>query len=251
MATYQERETYIWNKLRQAGYRDIEVAGIMGNLYEEIGFRPENLQQIYEQILHMTDKEYTDAINSGRYSYKQFYSDHAGYGLAQWTYYTRKQAMYQHCFPEIDSLEKQVEYLIKELGWYPHVIKMLHAASTIRQCSDIILHHYEQPGNQSEAVEIRRAGYAQKIYDNQTNKPAPVDGWYVCQCAAYKTQKGAENAAAKIKNAHVYTSHTVGYYAVAIGQYATEAEAKANLNEAKKQRKDAFVTYYKKEALIK
>lgn len=249
--TYEEREKYIWNRLIKAGYREIEAAGIMGNLYEESGLRPDNLQNIYEKILHMTDREYTEAVNSGAYSYQQFYSDHAGYGLVQWTYYSRKQRMYQECWPQIDSLEKQVDYMIKELSWYTVVQVRFQKASTIRECSDIILHYYEQPGDQSIRVEERRAEYGRQIYERQHKpEPVPVNGWFVCQCAAYKTEKGACNAAAKIKDAHVYKSHTPGYFAVGIGQYSSEAEAKANLAIAQKQRKDAFVTYYEKGDLI-
>lgn len=249
--TYEEREKYIWDRLTAAGYREIEAAGIMGNLYEESGLRPDNLQNIFEKILHMTDREYTDAVNSGAYSYQQFYSDHAGYGLVQWTYYARKQRMYQECWPNIDSIEKQVDYMLKELSWYPHVVQMLHNAKTIRECSDAILHYYEQPGDQSVRVEERRAEYGREIFDRQHKpEPAPVTGWYVCQCAAYKTEKGALNAAAKLLDAHVYTSRTPGYFAVALGQYNSEAEAKKHLAEAQKQRKDAFVTYYKKGELI-
>ena len=252
--TYEERRAYIWNELLKAGYREIETAGIMGNLYEESGLRPDNLQNIYEKILGMTDKQYTDAINSGTYSYKQFYNDHAGYGLAQWTYYSRKQRLYQYCYPNIGSLELQTAFLISELKLYPHVIAMLHKCNTIRECSDVILHYYEQPGDQSVKVEIRRAGYGEEIYNAMHNPeptPVPVNGWYVCQCAAYKTEKGALTAAEKLKDAHVYRSHTEGYYAVGLGQYDSEAQAKKNLAEAQKQRKDAFVTFYEKERLIK
>ena len=42
----------------------------------------------------MTDAEYTAAVDSG--SYTNFVRDSAGYGLAQWTYYSRKQALYDY-----------------------------------------------------------------------------------------------------------------------------------------------------------
>lgn len=251
MAVIMKNEKIIWDALLAAGYREIEAAGILGNLYEESGYNPINLQWIYEKILHMTDEEYTEAINSGIYSYKQFYSDHAGYGLVQWTWWSRKQAMYNACFPEIGSLDRQIRYMIKELSGYTHVQTMLRKASTIRECSDIILHYYEQPGDQSPATEERRARYGEEAYSRcHTPEPQPVKGWWTCQCAAYKTEKGACNAAAKIKDAHVYKSHTSGYFAVGIGQYDSEAEAKKHLAEAQKQRKDAFVTYYNKEDFI-
>ena len=39
--------------------------------------------------LKMTDTEYTSAVDDGRY--KNFVKDGAGYGLAQWTFWSRKQ----------------------------------------------------------------------------------------------------------------------------------------------------------------
>ncbi len=39
----------------------------------------------------MTDTTYTAAVDSG--SYTNFVHDSAGYGLAQWTYHSRKQAL--------------------------------------------------------------------------------------------------------------------------------------------------------------
>ena len=113
-------ETYIWKRLKEAGYSDVAAAGIMGNLQHESGLRPNNLQNAYEIKFGMTDEEYTEKVNSGEYSFKQFVYDKAGYGLAQWTYWSRKQAMYNDCFPTIGSLEKQTNYLIKELSWLSH-----------------------------------------------------------------------------------------------------------------------------------
>ena len=45
----------------------------------------------YEKGLGLTDAEYTAAVDSG--SYSNFVRDSSGYGLAQWTYWSRKEAM--------------------------------------------------------------------------------------------------------------------------------------------------------------
>jgi hypothetical protein len=42
----------------------------------------------------MTDAEYTAAVDAG--SYNNFVKDGAGYGLAQWTYWSLKQAMLEY-----------------------------------------------------------------------------------------------------------------------------------------------------------
>ena len=60
-------ETYIWKRLKEAGYSDVAAAGIMGNLQHESGLRPNNLQNAYEIKIGMTDEEYTDEAIPGRH----------------------------------------------------------------------------------------------------------------------------------------------------------------------------------------
>jgi hypothetical protein len=61
----------------------------MGNLFAESCFIPTNLQNTYEKKLGFTDATYTKAVDNGTYS--NFIKDGAGYGIAQWTFWSRKQ----------------------------------------------------------------------------------------------------------------------------------------------------------------
>jgi hypothetical protein len=63
----------------------------MGNLYAESGLKPNNLQNSYEKTLGFTDVTYTEAVDKGIYN--NFIHDKAGYGLAQWTWWSRKEAL--------------------------------------------------------------------------------------------------------------------------------------------------------------
>lgn len=86
----------------------------MGNLYAESGLIPTNLQNSYEKKLKMTDSEYTYAVDSKRY--KNFIKDGAGYGLAQWTFWTRKQNLLQFCQNKgksIGDLNTQLDFYIR------------------------------------------------------------------------------------------------------------------------------------------
>ena len=65
----------------------------MGNLYAESGLKPGNLQNSYEKSLGMNDAQYVAAVDSGAYT--NFVKDSAGFGLAQWTYWSRKQNLLQ------------------------------------------------------------------------------------------------------------------------------------------------------------
>jgi len=60
----------------------------MGNLYYESSLNSKNLQGTYEKKLNMTDESYTKAVDNKTYT--NFIKDSAGYGLAQWTYWSRK-----------------------------------------------------------------------------------------------------------------------------------------------------------------
>ena len=231
-----ENSKYLWDRLIAAGYRPEAAAGILGNIRAESNFRPDNLQNTYEKILGMTDKEYTDAINSEVYSYQQFVSDHAGYGLAQWTFKTRKAELYKHCFPDIGNLEKQCDYLLKEIGWYSALQAILKNGS-VRECSDAVLHLYEAPGDQSEAVELRRYGYAKEIFDKYAEEPAVVYSW---QLNAYKIKENAINYMSTVPGSFVIEKEP-GLYAVCYGAYITEAEAADNKTVARSLSKKAFI----------
>ena len=84
-------ERLIWDKLISAGLTPAGAAGLLGNLQAESGLNPRNLQNSYEKKLGMSDEEYTAAVDSG--AYKDFVTDGAGYGLAQWTNLNRKQLL--------------------------------------------------------------------------------------------------------------------------------------------------------------
>jgi hypothetical protein len=79
----------IWDFFKSKGLNDYGVAGLMGNLFAESGLKPTNLQNTYENKIGYNDAEYTAAVDQGIYT--NFVKDKAGYGLAQWTYWTRKQ----------------------------------------------------------------------------------------------------------------------------------------------------------------
>ena len=90
-----EKERIIWDYFKNKGLTDCGIAGLMGNLYAESGLNSTNLQNVYEKQLGMTDTEYTAAVDNGTYT--NFIKDSAGYGLAQWTYWSRKQALFNFC----------------------------------------------------------------------------------------------------------------------------------------------------------
>lgn len=145
------------------------VAGLMGNLEAESGLRANNLQDSYESKLGFTDESYTSAVDNGTYSEDKFVHDDAGYGLAQWTYYTRKQGLYnlyKTGYSSIGDLSLALEYLWYELQTtYKGVLNVLKNANSVKEASDKVLHDFENPAEQSESVEIYREKLSQSYYD--------------------------------------------------------------------------------------
>lgn len=159
-------EQTIWQYLKGKGLNDYAVAGIMGNLYAESGLRPDNPQNTYEKKLGLSDAQYTAAVDNG--SYTNFVRDSAGYGLAQWTYWTRKQnllARAQVAGVSIANLQMQLNYLWEEITANATIIKELKAADSVRAASNTILLKFERPADQSETAQKKRASYGQTYYD--------------------------------------------------------------------------------------
>ena len=66
----------------------------------------------------------------------------------------------------IGDFTMQLNFLWYELDRnYKSLVKKLKACTSVREASDLMLHTYEAPADQSEAVEIKRAKYSQKYYD--------------------------------------------------------------------------------------
>ena len=165
-------EERIWSYLKGQGLTDAGAAGLMGNLYAESGLRPNNLQNSYEGKLGMADAEYTELVDKG--SYANFGNDRAGYGLAQWTYPTRKAALLAYAKAagkSIGDLEMQLGFLMKELSTsYKSVLSVLKTAISVRAASDAVLLQFERPADQSETAKARRASYGQKYFDKYAKK---------------------------------------------------------------------------------
>ena len=172
-------EELIWDFLYAKIGNAYGVAGLMGNLYAESGLRANNLQNAFEKSLGMTDDQYTAAVDNGTYTKEQFVNDKAGYGLAQWTFWSRKEGLYNYKGGKsIANLDVQLGFLWFELSTsYKGTLQALQNAQSIYQASTAVLTQFERPADQSEAMKQTRAGYGQQFYDKYASgspKPAPA-----------------------------------------------------------------------------
>ena len=195
-------EEKIWNYLRAQGLNDFGAAGLMGNLQAESGLRPNNLQNSFENApaktggVGYTDASYTAAVDNGTYT--GFATDRAGYGLAQWTYPTRKQALLNFIKTmrrSIGDLEAQLGFLITELaGSFPRVLAVLKSAASVREASDCVLLDFERPADQSQGVKDKRAAMGQAFYNKFAKGSAGTMGFTNSSLATVKMVSPNKNS---------------------------------------------------------
>lgn len=156
----------IWDALRGAGLSEAGAAGLMGNLKAESDLDPENVQNSFESKLGYNDQGYTVAVDYGTYT--GFADDGAGYGLAQWTYPTRKAALLAFAKAQgvsVGDLGMQLDFLVKELREdYPALFGQLCSADNVRTAAEGVLTQFERPRDMSESVRNKRAGFAQEFF---------------------------------------------------------------------------------------
>lgn len=233
-----DRAYFVWNYFKSKGLNDYAIAGLMGNLYCESALRPNNLQNSFETKEGWTDKSYTNAVNDG--TYKNFVHDKAGYGLAQWTFWNRKQALLyfaQKKKVSIDDLNMQLQFLWEELGAYEHVMKVLSKANSIKEASNVVLREYERPAvvvNNNKAGITKalnaRTSAGKEFYDkfstNSTASEKKSSGYFV-QYGAFSSKNNAKKRLYNVESRGLEAKIEKfdGYYRVIDGYFATVDEA--------------------------
>lgn len=217
MATSNEKT--IWTNLMSAIGNEYGVAGLMGNLYAESALKPKNLQNSYEKSLGYTDDTYTEAVDNGTYT--NFSGDSAGYGLAQWTYKTRKKNLLDYAQSKgtsIGDLGMQIDFLIKELtGDYKSTMVVLKGATSVKEASDYVLAKFENPKDQSDSVKEKRASYGQKYYDKYTMTVSAETSTETSASSSTKSSTTSNNVVKATSPAASFNKSYAGTYKVTAG----------------------------------
>ena len=165
-------ERTVWLFLADKLGNECGAAGLMGNLKAESGLVSTNLQNSCQNALGCSDRTYTKAVDDGTYT--NFEQDKAGYGLAQWTYWSRKRDLLNYARKTCRSIgdeTMQCEFLLIELEKsFPKVLEVLKTAKSVKEASDIVLTQFERPANMTAANKVRRADIGQRIYDTYATK---------------------------------------------------------------------------------
>ena len=166
-------ESTIWNYLYGKIKNPFGVAALMGNLFAESSLNPICANGVKK--LGLTNTEYTNLSDAGS---NNFANDGIAYGLAQWCYHTRKEALLAYAKQHnksVGDINLQLDYLWEELQKYKTVIKALLEATSIKDASDVVLLKYERPANKSDAVKTKRANYGQSYYNKFASRNETVN----------------------------------------------------------------------------
>lgn len=154
--SYEGNCNYLKEYLKSVGLTDAGIAGLMGNLQAESSIFSNNMENTKEGKFH--DESYTEAIDSGNYSRDRFIDDEIGYGLAQWTYPSRKAALYDYCQSKgtsISDIQSQAEFLVQELQEYSKVWKVLTTSNDLEDCTKTVLYDFEGPESPGSKLQGR------------------------------------------------------------------------------------------------
>lgn len=162
------------------------TAGWMGNLYSESWIIPFRKQGDFSAPDFTASKTYTNNIDTGIISKNTFMHDAVGYGLAQWTYYSRKEGMYNFWNTDeykgagvsIGSFNYNIAWFKKELlsPGYVRIYNHMLTVSDVDSAADYVLTEYEKPADIPATRPYRRA-QARYYYQKYTgSEPGPGPG---------------------------------------------------------------------------
>ena len=224
-ATWDALGTFIPNEYGRAA--------LMGNWYSESKIVP-YVKQGNVAPPWTPSETYTSQVDNGTKSESSFVNDSIGYGYAQWTYYTRKQTLYNMAKSmgmSIGSLEVGIAHAKFELeGGYKSTLDALLNATDVRTASDFVLHHYEGPADQSEAVEQLRASYGEWIYNHFAGS-TPTESTYLTVSPTKASLNDGEEITISV-NASGDWSYTLGNYISVVNVTDNSITLTCNANNA-------------------
>lgn len=167
--TNNSNEEKIFKYLTETmGYNIAAACGVMANIYCESAFIPTNLENSYERKLGFTDVSYTYAVDSG--SYNNFVRDTAGYGLCQWTFWTRKQGLLDFAKSQgksIGDLTMQMGFMHKEITDTATDIYAREIPNTSYGAYKVGYYYcekYERPAQTADEKSVYRGNLAMNSY---------------------------------------------------------------------------------------
>lgn len=137
---------------------DMHIAAIMGNLFVESHYSPLISQKDssdYYQPEYC--EEYSSQVANGQ-------EDGLGWGLAQWTYYSRKKGLYDYAMNKGDisyfgDMDTQLEYLVWELeeGTCKNQFQQFLTKTDYEEATKYFMEYIERPSVEHEDLRVGEA----------------------------------------------------------------------------------------------
>lgn len=161
-------ELRIYTKLISVGLTPEGAAAMLGNIWAESLCRAIQKQGDLKDPNRWASKEYMRKVDSGEISRYDFAHDHIGWGLIQWTFWSRKFGLYdlaKNREVSIGDEEMQSDYLIIELKQYHDLFNFLCTTDEMWTACDRICREFEQPAvnNYQDRRDYADAVYARCI----------------------------------------------------------------------------------------
>lgn len=158
----------IWARLKAKGFSDYACAAIMGNMQQESAFNPKNV----EDRSGIPDEQYTAMVDNGSYSRHDFIYDGGkayGYGLCQWTYFSRKAGLYDFANNRGVSIadeQMQIDWMWEEMhqSKYRSVLDTLISDASMYEMTRKYMVTFENPSDKSDGAINYRYSLAQGVY---------------------------------------------------------------------------------------
>ena len=164
IGAFSDNASTVWNFFRGKGFTKECTAGVMGNLQHESLMKSVIYEYAYQSKLnYMSAEDYVRKVNSGSYSKSKFINDGVGFGLAQWTYYSRKEGLYNMCKGNIGDLSCQLKFLWKELSnGYSSLVSYMKTTYSVSSCTKKFMNDFERP---ADPQYDKRYKYAKEFYN--------------------------------------------------------------------------------------
>ena len=165
----------IWDGLRKRGLSEEVTAAIMGNMEAESDFISNRVQGDFTNG-YTRSAEYTAQVDKGIISREDFIyhgPSGGGYGLLQWTFWSRKAGLYDFAKKRGTSIgdeDMQLDYLLTEGEW--KAIKAKMNTLSIEEGAKLFMKENERPADTSQSAQNYRASLAVSIYNEMKEKPA-------------------------------------------------------------------------------
>lgn len=172
----------IYTQLRQAGLTEAGALGMLGNWQCESGLETNRLENDYDRYRSVS-KDYVRRATDGRMS-KQEFCKGIGFGVAQWTYPTRKANLWDFWKKSgcaLDNLDMQIRFALWELSTaeYSALFSLLKSNDDLYTCTKLICEQYERPDvkNIDERFRAAKDLKAQLQLDVPTGTVDVPTGW--------------------------------------------------------------------------